>query len=699
MGLVYEAVAVDLNRPVALKVLREEMLTRADSCERFRDEAEAVARLAHPNVVQIYEVGVHHGRPFLAMELVSGGTLADRLTTGPLPVAATVELVRDLARAVQHAHDRGVIHRDLKPGNILIAECGMPNADSPPSAPRAAIRDPQSLVPKLTDFGLAKFRDRDRNRTHSGMLLGTPAYMAPEVVAGGPGAASEAADVYGLGAILYECLTACPPADGANTWATLRRVVESDPEPPGRCRPGVSVELDAICLKALAKDPAERYPSARAMAEDLDRFIAGRTVLARNPAYQLRRWWRRVTQRSGRVLAGALVLCAALLLFGALEGRARYRDGVEAERVGRELLGRGAYDEAEPVLVRGLGRVERLPGAGELARNLNRELRQSRRGRRATELHHLVDRLRFEFDADGLAGRDLRAVTDSCDALWLAREAFASDPGAELGAEPERQLRTDLLDLALLSADFRARDRSAPAEARRTALIRLNELGALIGPDPGLARIRAALGRDPGAVRSAPGDQTATAWELYALGRAHLNAGELDPAADLLRRAVDRDQQGFWPHFYLAVCAYKRGRYEDAVAEFSSCLTLARERRGLCYYHRGLAYTALRPDPATRESARADFDRALELEPTLAAAALNRGRLHHEAGRLPDAVIDLERALHNGYAPAVVHSHLAAVALSDKNLTAARMHAARAVEADPTDEKARALLDRLRTNQ
>lgn len=690
MGMVYEATAVDLNRPVALKLLREELLVQSDWRDRFRDEAEAVARLAHPNVVQIYEVGVYDGRPFLAMEFVSGGSLADRLTTGPLSVTAAVDLVRALARAVQHAHDRGVIHRDLKPGNVLL------NTEASNADPETgSLRSP--LVPKLTDFGLAKLLDRDHNRTRSGMLLGTPAYMAPEVIAEGPYAASASSDVYGLGVILYECLTGYQPIAGPNTWATLRRVVESDPEPPGRQQPGVSLELDAICLKALAKDPAERYASARAMAEDLDRFAAGRSVLARNPARRLfRRLWRGTVGRFGGVVATSLII--ALFLFGIIDYRARCQDGAEAEQLGRDLLNRGAYDEAERVLTHGLGRVEQLPGTDELTQNLHRDLRQSARGRRAAELHRLVDRFRFSYDADSLAGSDLKAVVDACDALWRAREAFIPEPGADLGPSTERQLRTDLLDLALLSADFRAREFGNP-EARRTALSRLSEIEASFGPDPAFQRIRVAYGREPGSVRVDPTDLTVSAWELYTLGRARLNAGDLEPAAKLLRQAVDRDPRGFWPNFHLAICEYRRGRYEEAVAGFSVCLSLAQDRRGLCYYHRGLAYAALRQGSAAMESAVRDFDRALELDPTLAEAALHRGLLHHEAKRFPQAVADLERALRNGYAPAVVHYHLAMVTLSAGDLPAAKMHAAWAVEADPTDGKAQALLDRLRSGR
>ncbi|WP_071529312.1 serine/threonine-protein kinase [Gemmata obscuriglobus] len=667
MGVVYEAVAVDLKRSVALKVLREELLGRPDARSRFRDEAEAIARLSHPNVVQIYEVGVHDGRPFLAMEFVPGGSLADQLDAGPLPVAAAVDLVRTLARGVQHAHDRGVIHRDLKPANVLLS---------------AGALD----APKLTDFGIAKLLDRHSDRTRTGMLLGTPAYMAPEVVVNGPAAVTPAADVYGLGTILYECLTGRPPADGANTWATLWQVIQAAPAPPGRLRRNVARDLDAVCMKALAKDPAERYPSARALAEELDRLADGRAVLApRRPRVR----WGAV----GRTARGAaVVLAAALLLFGAFEYRARWRDGAAAEQLGRDLLARGAHDEAERVLTLGLARVEPLPGTARLVRDLDRGVRESRRGRQASELHELVDRLRFSYDPSALAGPDLRTLTDACDALWLARPALAPPAGAELSPEAERRLRSDLLDLALLSADLRTHNGAGGAEAMR----RLDEAEGFFGPDPALARLRAYYRDEPGWDRFAPADPTVTAWELYAVGRARLNAGALERAAELLRRAVEREPQGFWPHFHLAVCAHRLGRAEEAVAGFSACLSLAQNRRGLCHYHRGLAYAAIRKEGAN-ENALRDFNRALELEPALAAAALHRGLLHHNAGRLPEAVADLELARRNGYPPAVVEYHLAGVSLASGDKSAALAHAERAHAADPTDDMALALLNRLRS--
>jgi tetratricopeptide (TPR) repeat protein len=693
MGVVYEAVSVGLNRRVALKVLSDEFLTRPHHRARFRDEAEAVAQLGHPNVVQIYEVGESDGRPFLALEFVPGGTLADRLAAGPLPIPEAVDLVRTLARAVQHAHDRGVIHRDLKPANVLLsAECGARSAelrteDGPSPGSNS------TLTPKLADFGIAKRLDEDRGRTRTGMLLGTPAYMAPEVVAEGPRAATPATDVYGLGAILYECLAGRPAADGANTWAALRQVVAADFDPPGRVRPGVASGLDAVCLKALAKDPAARYPSARALAEDLDRLAAGRPARARNPA----RWLRALRRRPAAVLGclAALAILAGWAALAAFDYQSRYRDAAEADRVGRELLGRGAYAEAEQVFAHGLRRVGGLPWADTVTADLTRHLRLSHRGRRVAELHRLVDRLRFGYDADSLAGSDLRAVAAACDALWAARDGLAPADGPDLGPEPERQLRTDLLDLALLSADFRAREGNGRPEALRAALSRLDEAERSLGRSPVLARVRAAYRAGSDHVTDPADGAPLSPWELYVLGRSRLNAGDLASAAEFLRQAVDRDPAGFWPNFHLAVCAYRRGRAAEAVGGFSACLVAARDRRGLCHYHRGLAYVALgEPGNAIR-----DFDRALELESGLAEAALNRGLLHHDARRFPEAVADLKRALRDGYCPAVVCYDLAVVHLAAGDRRAARECAAQAAGYDPGDKKAKALLDQLRTDR
>jgi serine/threonine-protein kinase len=257
MGVVYRARHVALNRTVAVKLLRADDPVAA---KRLLAEARAAARLDHPGIVPIFEVGDYGGRTFLAMAFVPGGTLADRAARGPLPPYEAAKLVRDAARAVQHAHDQGVIHRDLKPGNVLLDESGRP---------------------KVGDFGLAK-ADGAATLTTDGAVLGTPAYMPPEFAAGRAAAAGPASDVYGLGGILYALLTGTAPFSAETPLEALRRVAEDDPVPPRDMNHSVPRGLEAICLKCLEKEPEHRYRSAAALAADLDRFLNGETPHAEN---------------------------------------------------------------------------------------------------------------------------------------------------------------------------------------------------------------------------------------------------------------------------------------------------------------------------------------------------------------------------------------------------------------------------------
>jgi eukaryotic-like serine/threonine-protein kinase len=260
MGVVYKARDVRLKRLVALKMILTGPHARPQELARFRGEAEAVARLQHPNVVQIYEVGEHDGRPYLALEYVAGGSLAERLGGKPQPADEAARLVQALALAVHAAHERGIVHRDLKPANVLVAEDG---------------------TPKVSDFGLAK-RLGEAGQTQTGAVLGTPSYMAPEQALGDSRCIGPHTDVHALGALLYELLTGRPPFEGATLFETLEQVREHEPLPPGRLRPDLPRDLDTICRKCLEKEPARRYPSARALADDLGRYLGGELIQARS---------------------------------------------------------------------------------------------------------------------------------------------------------------------------------------------------------------------------------------------------------------------------------------------------------------------------------------------------------------------------------------------------------------------------------
>jgi WD40 repeat protein/serine/threonine protein kinase len=314
MGVVYRARQVKLNRRVALKMIRDGALADSQDLARFQTEAEAVAQLQHPNIVQIYEVGDHEGRPYFSLEYVPGGNLDKLLAGKPLLPPEAAGLLETLARAVHHAHLHGIIHRDLKPANILLAFSREPRASAGALARGSRLNEG---VPKITDFGLAKRLNAapgspgSGKHTQTGAILGTPSYMAPEQ-AGGKEAIGPAADVYALGAILYEAVTGRPPFLAANPLDTLMQVVAEEPVPPTRLQPKLPRDLETICLKCLQKDPRKRYASALELADDLRRFQNDEPILAR-PVGR----WERVRRWCHRNPVVASLLAALVVVFTA----------------------------------------------------------------------------------------------------------------------------------------------------------------------------------------------------------------------------------------------------------------------------------------------------------------------------------------------------------------------------------------------
>ena len=330
------------TRLAAIKVLHNGD-AGADERARFLTEARSVASLQHPNIVRIYDVSdppAGEGEPFVALEYIAGGSLADKLGGTPLPPRDAAALLVPLAEAVGHAHERGVIHRDLKPANVLLAEDG----------------------PKVTDFGLAKRLDADSTQTRTGVVMGTPSYMAPEQASGRTREVGPLADVYGLGAVLYETLTGRPPFRGTTVLETIGQVIAADPVAPRSLQPGVPRDLETICLKCLNKVPDRRYASANALADDLRRYLSGEPILAR-PTGALERaakWVKRRPTAAGLIVVGCLALAALVAVWVSFTMRLDEQKPAAVDRRDEAIRETARADREKEEALRQSKRAQRL---------------------------------------------------------------------------------------------------------------------------------------------------------------------------------------------------------------------------------------------------------------------------------------------------------------------------------------------------
>lgn len=437
MGVVYRARQVRLQREVAVKMLLNGQHASAERRVRFRAEADAIARLHHPAILQVYDIGEHDGIPFLVLEYMNGGSLERRLAGKPVPPRQAADLLETVARAVDYAHGQGVIHRDLKPSNILLGDERRVTSGGQQSPADALLASASLATPKIADFGLAKQHCADL--TSVGDLLGTPSYMAPEQAAGDASKIGPAVDIYALGAILYESLTGRPPFMSACSLETLEQVRTREPVAPTRLANGIPRDLETICLKCLEKEPERRYQTAQLLADDLRHFLDGRPVVARPTGVCGRAWrWTRRNPSWSAMIASL----AGLLLISAFGATALSVWALRAERQTQEKLVQSKISEARAV---SLGRrpgqrfksLALLDEAGQLANRLPRapaRLDEIRNGvvaalampdlYPAPERYRLPDHVHYVAVDDGLT---IAACTDANGGCTVRRLADGSE--------------------------------------------------------------------------------------------------------------------------------------------------------------------------------------------------------------------------------------------------------------------------------
>jgi serine/threonine protein kinase/tetratricopeptide (TPR) repeat protein len=509
MGVVYKARQLKLNRFVALKMIRSGIHADSEELRRLVSEAEAVAQLQHPNIVQIHEIttwnppGSTSPLPCLVMEFVDGGSLDKAIAGQVVSFDVCARFVETLARAMHWTHQRGIIHRDLKPSNILLSTSGAPNSTN-------ALLGP----PKITDFGLAKRLETGQGVTRSGDILGTPCYMAPEQARGTISAIGPRTDVYALGIILYEMLTGRPPFQRPGAYETIQEVLCVEPTPPGRVRPSTPRDLETICLKCLQKEPANRYVSAEELANDLGRFLRYEPIRARRTSRvgRLLRWYRRESKVARLTIAMVSVVVAALLIIGILgirhhnQSKARFEAAIQD--LDREL---GIVGREEFTLVPQNDQIRRqlleeLAARCQALAQENNDHPDLRRKRAQVQLN--LGKI------DELLGRYKEAEAAYREAAQILARSRASDPDSTT----DQALAKSYTQLASLLA----------------AIGRFDDAGEMY-------RQALELQSQPG--RDDDNWRTDRAETLYQRGRLQAGVGQLDEAEHSLRQAFESQRK------------------------------------------------------------------------------------------------------------------------------------------------------------
>jgi serine/threonine protein kinase/tetratricopeptide (TPR) repeat protein len=637
MGVVYRARHVRLNRTVALKMILAGPHAGPKDVARFETEALAVARLQHPHIVQIHDIGERDGRPFVCLELVTGGSLAQRLAGRPQPSRHSAELVELLARAVHYAHEQQIVHRDLKPANVLLAR----------SDDRRGVRlggedDAGYFEPKITDFGLAKLLDNPLDAGDSTPTgyptvgpVGTPPYMAPEQASRSGGAyatsagGGRATDVYALGAILYQMLTGRPPFLAASVYETLQQVIALEPAPPRRLQPQVPRDLDTICLACLRKEPHRRYATALELADDLRRYLDGRPIRQRPAAL----WEPAVKWAKRRPAAAAWVVLGAATFFGLMAGGLYYVDHRQ------EWARQSALDRYR-----------------EFARSRDDALFQGT----------LLTAARVTPDDRAVADPSVahNAIEKALAAAGLSARGGSSAPDAHLTDAERADVAAGCYELLVALAE--TTDQAISAEKKQTAeaLHLLDHLGSRNPPSPGFyfsrARILDRLGNARAAAeerRRADNLPPVSAGDHYLTGIERYRAGDTARAIRSFRAAVSLQPNHSEAHCFLAICALNAGRPAEALATLTAGIDL-RPDFAWPYLLHGFAAAQAN----AFKDAEADFDTALALDGGAAmryAVHANRGVLRLRQGKLDDAVADLAAAVSMRPEQCAAHVNLA----------------------------------------
>jgi eukaryotic-like serine/threonine-protein kinase len=595
MGIVYKARLIRLNRIVALKMILAGVHASKDAIERFVAEAETIAKLQHPNIVRIHTIGDHDGHPYVELEYVDGGTLSQRLEGRPWPARDAARLIKTLAGAIHEAHRMGIVHRDLKPSNILLSRDG---------------------GPKISDFGLAKTLEQDSGLTRTESILGSPCYMAPEQAEGRSKEVGPLADVYALGANLYELLTGRPPFLAATVLGTLEQVKNSEAVPPSRLVPGLPKEIDTICLKCLRKEPKERYDSANALAEDLARHLRYEPILAR-PASgweRLRKWIRR------RPSVAALIAMSVLTLLSAIWVGLWYQNNVRAQaersqarfarlrelaestvRLGIETYQREDWTNAKPLLASALRLIRSEPHLADLvpspqsyldqcALRISEREQQRALQARLDEFRRLYDETHFyQSQHTGLEpSSNLLACRTSARLALDQAEGGAKDAIGPLldhqclCAEERAEVRSASYQLTLILAEAIAQPLSwETAREQAEAALHVLEGAKRFGQSTRSYHLRRSVYLDQlGEPNRAANERSltesassfkATAVDEFLMGEESHRRGDYSRAIGHFLRASSIEPRHFWAQYYLALCQLKLRNPAEALEALISC--------------------------------------------------------------------------------------------------------------------------------